>query len=165
MRYQSKEYMENFLGEHGSFDRVLEVGSADVTGNLRGLFSTSYYLGIDLRVWKNVDLQLNGHDLKKHFKKPSFDLVFYFDTLEHDDKFWETVEGMRFVLKPKGWMIIGVPGRHAPYHNPEPEDYWRFMKPAVATFFRDFDEVNITIQYDELDKEWESEIIGKGRKK
>lgn len=140
--------MEKFLSDKGThIHTVLEVGSRDVSGNIRDLFVEKDYTGSDMLDGKNVDVVVNGHDLAKHFKGKQFDLVFCFDTLEHDDAFWETIKNIYEVIKPGGWFVVGVPGRKCPLHE-YPQDYWRFMDQAVLkVFLRDYEDVYVETQY------------------
>jgi len=52
-------------------------------------------IGIDMRPGACVDIQMNAHDLLTKFEPNTFDCVICFDTLEHDDKFWLTVDNMK----------------------------------------------------------------------
>lgn len=163
MRNQSARFMEKVIADHGPFNDVLEVGSADVNGNVRNLFEGCNYIGTDMQAGNNVDIVVNGHDLKEHFKDKEFDLVFSFDTFEHDDKFWETMEQMKQVTKPGGWIVIGAPGRNCPLHE-HPGDYWRFMPQGIQSLMEGLAEVEIDAQHDEAGREPEDEIYAKGRK-
>ena len=128
------------------FNNLLNVGARDVTPGIlsvRDVFKIiPDYVGIDLFEGKDVTKVMDAHDIKKEFKENSFDLVVCCEMLEHDDKFWISVENMRWVTKPGGIMFISVPGGAAPFHD-WPSDYWRFMKPAVEKFFEGWEDVHI----------------------
>lgn len=95
--------------------RVLEIGSLDVNGQVRDLFTDAeVYIGVDNIAGRNVDVVLNGHDVLSHFGAGAFDLVLCLETLEHDPAFWLTLQGVRAVLKPGGLACISVPGRPCP---------------------------------------------------
>lgn len=89
---------------------------------------------------KDVDLVLNGHDLTNHFSKEGdhegetfieqFDTVLCMNTLEHDDKFWLTLDGINHVLKQGGLFIFAQPTLGFPIHN-HPDDYWRLTRSAL----------------------------------
>lgn len=157
------------------FNSLLNVGARDVNPGIlsvRDIFKdVSNYVGIDLFEGKDVTKVMDAHDIKKEFKENSFDLVVCCEMLEHDDKFWITVENMRWVTKPGGMLFISVPGGGAPLHE-WPGDYWRFMKAGVADFFKDFEDVKVDSW--DLDAFYEGmlghhyihgAIIGWGRKK
>lgn len=163
MRHQTPTFVRQFLEQiKPKRDKVLEVGSLDVNGNLRNLFPENY-TGLDMRSGANVDVVLNAHDLRTQFKKDEFDIVMCFDTLEHDDRFWITVENMKWTLKPGGWLLLGVPSRRCPLHE-HPSDYWRFMGPAMEVMLEGFTDTHIEIQKDNPNEETEDEIMGYGRK-
>lgn len=132
----TRDYLVEFLKIHPIQGKVLEVGSLDVNGNIRDILSGLDYTGVDMRTGRNVTLVLNSHDLKERFKEGEFDLVVCFDTLEHDNKFWLTIENMRWVLKSKGWLMIGVPSINHGIHE-QPEDYYRFTESVFKEIFFD----------------------------
>lgn len=157
MRHQTRTFVEQFLAKHpGEFKTVLEVGSRDINGNIRDLFAGIDYTGVDMQEGGSVTEAVNGHDLKGHFREKQFNLVCCFDMLEHDDKFWLTIENMREVLAPGGYLLIGVPSRNCPLHE-HPSDYWRFMPAAVEGFFREYEDFHMTVELDD-------EIYASGRK-
>ena len=158
MRHQTREFTQRFLDAHKVLPemKVLEVGSLDVNGIITDLFPAGTFTGVDMREGSNVDVVMNGHDLVSKFGEEAFDVVACFDTLEHDDKFWLTVEQMRKVLKKGGWMLIGVPGRNCPAHD-HPSDYWRFMFGAFNVFFEGFSDVVVEPENDD-------EVYGRGQK-
>ena len=161
MRHQSREYLAEFLKDK-SFKKVLEVGSLDVNGIVKDLFvNGEEYTGSDMRPGGNVDVVVNGHELDTRFDPESFDLVICFDTLEHDDAFWLTVEQMRKVLKPGGWLMIGVPSRYCPEHD-HPHDYWRFMPQMMKdVFLKDYLLIETKV---DKNGEFEDEVYGWGQK-
>jgi SAM-dependent methyltransferase len=92
------------------------------------------------------------------FDDDSFDLVVSNATLEHDRKFWLTVEEMRRVLRPGGLLMIGVPSfkkdpQQIPGIPPDAtltykvhmwHDYYRFSPKALKyVFFEGFDDVAV----------------------
>lgn len=161
MRHQSLSFIKEFMQKHGSPEHALDVGSRSVESQEtpRSLFGL--YTGVDMIDGVNVDVVANGHDLVKEFGKGSFDFVMTLDTLEHDDKFWLTVDQMKKVLKKGGWMLICVPSRRAPLHE-FPADYWRFMPSSMDTFFEGFADYYTEVQHEMPDIE--DEICGWGRK-
>ena len=66
--------------------RVLEVGSYDSDGSLRGLiesWSPAQYIGVDIRAGPGVDLVCDAEKLLDKFPAESFDVVFALEVLEH----------------------------------------------------------------------------------
>jgi SAM-dependent methyltransferase len=106
----------------------LDVGSLDVNGSVRDYFKGEY-VGIDIREGKNVDLVLSAHDIVSHFGEERFDVVVCCEMMEHDRKFWVTMEQFGKVLKPGGRLILTTRGIGFPLHE-YPWDLWRFTEEA-----------------------------------
>ena len=108
---------------------VLEVGSLDVNGTVRDLFTGARsYTGVDFRAGPGVDRVMNAHRLE--FADDAFDVVVSTEMLEHDDAFWESMREMGRVLKPRGVLIVTARGNGFMPHG-YPHDYWRFMPESV----------------------------------
>ena len=165
MRGQTGEFVQKFLKEKQIGGKVLDVGSLDINGTIKELFEKHglEYAGIDMRKGPNVGLVLNAHDIKDKLDENSFDVVCCFDTLEHDDKFWITLENMRWVLKEGGYLLIAVPGSGCPKHD-YPQDYWRFMENGVESFFEGMTDFYIEVQKDDPSHVEFDEIYGWAKK-
>ena len=163
MRRQTLEFLAKFIKEKKPKGTLLDVGSRNINGIITEMVKNAglEYEGLDMIKGDNVSLVLNAHDIKKKLKEGQFDVVCCFDTLEHDNKFWITVENIRWVLKKGGWLLIGVPSRYCPKHD-HPHDYWRFMEDGVKLMFAGMTDIYIKIDYN---KDTEDEIYGWGRKK
>lgn len=137
---KTRHLLPNNLG------KVIDVGSLDVNGKVLDVIEgTEYesYLGIDMREGKNVDVVMNGHDLIQHFEQGSFDTVVCMNTMEHDDAFWLTLNGINHVIKPGGHFIFAVPHFYFPEHN-YPDDYWRMSESATRNIiFRGYEILHI----------------------
>lgn len=161
-------FIKELWDEKGPFDKILEVGSLNENGSVRDFISGyKEYIGVDMRPGKDVDMVLNGHDLIKKWSKPTFDLVLCCETLEHDDRFWETVSNMQAVLKSGGWLVVTTPSINFFLHN-FPSDYYRFTAEAYKDFiFKDFLNVHIETYCDKDDPNKEkpnNTILGYGQK-
>lgn len=164
MRQQSRDLVTKLLEDKKiPPGKVLDVGSFDVSGNIRGCFNGWDYVGVDMRQGPNVSNVINAHQLDDDYSENEFDMVVCFDTLEHDDRFWDSIDQMKRVLKSGGYLVIGVPGRGCPLHS-HPDDYWRFMEPAVKKFFDGFDDVYTEVQKDDGNHDFEDEVYGYGKK-
>lgn len=111
-----------------SFRDVLELGSMDVNGSLRGLSPPgSRYVGVDMAAGPGVDHVVSaGSPLP--FPDATFDVALTSSTFEHDVCFWESfVECLR-VLRPGGFLYINAPSNHG-FHR-YPLDCWRFYPDA-----------------------------------
>jgi SAM-dependent methyltransferase len=107
---------------------ILDVGSQDVNGSLRGCAPPgSTYLGIDMSAGRGVDVILEDpHHYP--FEDGRFDIVVSTSCLEHDPMFWLTFLEMARVTKPGGYIYINVPS-NGQYHR-FPTDNWRFYPDA-----------------------------------
>ena len=81
---------------------VVEVGSLNINGTVRALFSECNYVGVDLGAGKDVDVIGEFHTL--NFSPP--DVVISVETLEHDIHWRETLEHMHATVKAGGLMIV-----------------------------------------------------------
>jgi len=105
---------------------VLDVGSYDVNGNLRNIFTerNCIYTGLDMCKGKNVDVVSSSHNIP--FENESFDIIISTSCFEHDSMFWMTFREMARVVKKGGYIYINAPSA-GPYHG-YPGDCWRFYK-------------------------------------
>lgn len=114
--------------------RVLDIGSLDVNGSPRTIFSdATEYIGTDMRAGEGVDLQLSNRSLLSEFDYHSFDTILCLNTLEHDIKFWMTVMQIHAMLKPGGYFYFSSPTVSFPLHR-HPKDYWRFTDDSLKEF-------------------------------
>ena len=108
---------------------VLEVGSRDINGSYRPIFDdervVAQYVGIDVTDGPGVNFVVEPHHWS--FKIGYFDVIICGQTLEHDPKFWLTLEQIRNSAKPGTLACIIAPGC-GPQHNPP--DYYRFLPHA-----------------------------------
>lgn len=165
---QVKEFIDVFWKEKGPFKKVLDVGSLDVNGSVRQSITEGYeeYTGVDMRDGQGVDVVLNGHVLTSRWPDPQFDLITCCDTLEHDDQFWLTVEQMRAVLNPGGYLLIAVPSFFHDRHE-HPSDYYRFLETVLQdVFFQGYEDAHVeTLAWSKgADNQRPDEIIGYARK-
>lgn len=124
---------EAYLKEPG---RVLEVGAFNVNGTPRTVFEAvaESYIGTDMNAGNGVDVVVNNADLLTVFEPASFDTVMCCECLEHDMKFWQTVETLRLLVKLGGYLLVTTPTYGFPVHN-YPRDYWRFGVDAYEQVF------------------------------
>ena len=118
--------------------RVLDVGSLDINGSVKDYYgkATTEFIGIDMQEGKGVDIVMNAHDLLTKFEPESFDVIFCMNTLEHDNRFWVTLENMYLLLKTGGYLVFGSPTYNFPIHK-HPKDYYRFLEDAVREVVMD----------------------------
>lgn len=142
-----QDWMKKVKPKTGNLGHVLEVGSLNINGTAKDYFEFTDWIGIDMMDGKDVDEVINGHDIKTNFKEGIFDTVVCMNTLEHDDKFWLTLEGINFALKKGGLLIFAQPTLGFPIHN-HPDDYWRLTRSALEkVIFEGFEIIDIEEVY------------------
>jgi len=125
---------------------VLDVGSYDVNGTLKPLFSHCKYTGCDIGAGPNVDVvQTLPHVLP--FTDESFDVVISANCLEHCKRPWELILEMDRVLKPSGIIAVSLPWVGIGYH-PYPIDCYRITPDAMSELFGPWMEDNGRFSYE-----------------
>lgn len=89
---------------HFDAARVLEVGSLDINGSVRDLFSACDYTGVDLQDGPGVDLACPGHLLA--LPSGHFDTVISAECFEHNPFWRETFANMLRMTRPGGLVLI-----------------------------------------------------------
>lgn len=130
------DFAREFLLADKNFDKVLDVGSRNINGSLKELFSgrCQEYIGLDLCDGKGVDIVADAENLLEIFPGDTFDCVVCCETLEHTKNPLLIVENMRKVLKPGGWLFITTPSIGHPIHD-WPNDYYRFFESTFRDVF------------------------------
>lgn len=128
--------------------KVLEIGSLNINGTARDYFKADSWIGIDMVAGKDVDKVMNAHDIWLESEwRDNFDAIVCMNTLEHDDKFWITLEQINKVLKKGGYFIFAQPTIEFPIHS-HPDDYWRVTESAVRkVIFEGFTILDIETVY------------------
>jgi hypothetical protein len=124
--YRWVESIKPLLPKRG---KVLEIGSLNVNGSVRPLFSGYDYLGIDIQAGQDVDLVMNGNDIGKTWHH-EFEIVIACSVFEHDPFWFKTLDGIKEVIVPHGAFICSVPDFGFSLHS-YPFDYYRFSEAAV----------------------------------
>lgn len=115
---------------------VLDVGSLDINGTNRYLFTDCHYVGVDLVAGKNVDVVGAMHTLTAASlgNKYEFDVVICTEVLEHDIHWRSTLRALYERTAPGGLLIITCAGIGRPEHgthavspgdSPGTNDYYR----------------------------------------
>lgn len=95
--------------------KVLEVGSLDVVGSIRGLFADCDYTGLDVAPGKGVDVVCEGQ--KYDGADGSFDTVISCEAMEHNPHWAETFRNMVRVCRPGGVVIMTCATIGRPEHG------------------------------------------------
>ena len=127
-----KEYKDTYLDKA---QYVVELGSFNVNGGVRHFFEDDKidYCGVDMVRGPGVDIVSDIHECNKLFDYQP-DVVICLETLEHDNKPWESIKAMRELLQPHGYLIISTPMNGFPDHK-YPKDYFRYMTDAYTDLF------------------------------
>lgn len=146
MNGEVQNFIERCVSQYPVYGRVLEVGSLDICGSARRWFTKDgqqkeptkrfpQYVGVDRVAGNLVDEVLSGHDLVHRFGNQSFDVVISTSALEHDEKFWVTLEQIGQVLVHGGWLILTVPSWRGEGPH-DLHDYYRFMPEGVEVLIK-----------------------------
>ena len=119
--------------------RVLEVGSLDVNGSVRGdimALGPAEYVGIDIRPGPGVDVLCDAGDLVAQFGEGAFDVVVSTELLEHARDWRRVISNIKRVTAPGGVMIVSTRSYGVDFHR-RPFDYWRYEKEDFQEIFSD----------------------------
>lgn len=101
--------------------RIVEVGSADVYGSVRGIFQGARdYVGLDLAMAPGVDVVVSGGVIP--VASESVDVVLNAEALEHDPNWRLTIEECLRVLRPGGLLVMSCAGPGRPEHGTQRTD-------------------------------------------
>lgn len=89
--------------------KILEIGSHDVNGSLRKVFSGNEFTGVDLSPGEGVDVVASGHEVEFH--DGSFDLTVSSECFEHNPYWAETFQNMHRMTKKSGLVVITCASR------------------------------------------------------
>jgi SAM-dependent methyltransferase len=115
--------------------RVLEIGSRNVSGNVRRhLFpSVSEYVGFDIHAGDNVDVVGDAHRLSEALPRDHFDAVFCISVFEHLAMPWKVAVEMNRVLRKGGLVFVATHPTWPPHELPW--DFWRYGSEAFKVLF------------------------------
>ena len=95
---------------------MLEVGSYDVNGTVRGIFGeVKQYIGVDLVEGPGVDVIGYGHELDH--PDASFDAAISGECFEHDPHWADTFTNMIRMTRPGGLVAFTCASRGRPEHG------------------------------------------------
>lgn len=87
---------------------VLDVGSYDMNGSYKPLFTNHNYTGLDICTGPNVDLAVSD-PYHWPIEDAAFDMVISGQALEHIEQPWRTLQEIARVLKPGGICCLIAP--------------------------------------------------------
>lgn len=135
MHASAMAWMSTQIKQFGLYNKkVLEMGSFNVNGSVRELF-TGDYLGIDIREGDGVDQVLDASSLPEELSN-SFDVVVSTEMLEHCEDWRAVINSMKDAISNKGRILLTTRGPGFGRHE-YPGDYWRFTPEHMAEIFAD----------------------------
>jgi SAM-dependent methyltransferase len=130
MHQSSYEKMEAFVDNYlkpkkNEYLIILDLGSQDVNGSYKPLFSLSKwkYIGLDVSEGKNVDIVIPDPYSWSGIGSNYADVIISGQTFEHIEYIWLTMDEIFRVLKPGGICCIIAPSSGAEHKYPT--DCWR----------------------------------------
>ncbi len=97
--------------------RVIEFGSQYINGSIRDYFKCGFYIGVDWRAGKFVDLVCLTHETP--FATESFDTIVSASMLEHDPYWQKSLDKMISLMKPNGILVLSWGAFFNPIHERE----------------------------------------------
>lgn len=138
--------------------RVLEIGSLDVNGTVRGLFHRcERYDGIDRRPGRGVDVVCDVRDYAAGYEGALYDVVVCCEVLEHDPAPREVIEAAEWLLKAGGVLILTAAGEARAPHGcdggilPPAEHYRNVSDGMLAEWLTGWDSWQVTWSRDRAD--------------
>lgn len=121
--YEQQEFCRRMRGmfpEYFKEKKILDIGSLDINGNNRFLFTSCEYIGLDVGHGSNVDVVSVGH----LYDAPdeSFDTIISTEVFEHDMFYTETIKNVIRMLKPGGAFIFTCASHGRPEHGTRKSD-------------------------------------------
>lgn len=98
------EYVRDKFPEYFINKKVLDVGSGDINGNNKYLFTNCEYDGNDVCVAPNVTIVSNTKDLL--IDDNTFDTIISTECFEHDIEYEESLKKIYKLLKPGGLFVF-----------------------------------------------------------
>ena len=97
-------FVKGILNNYFINKKVLDVGSGDINGNNRQLFTDCDYHGNDVMLAPNVTIVSKTKDLT--FEDNSFDTIVSTECFEHDPEYIESFKKIYKMLKPDGLFFF-----------------------------------------------------------
>jgi len=121
--------------------RVLEIGSRNVNGSLRGhtvALGPLSYVGVDLVSGNGVDVVCNVSAIVERFGEGCADIVISTEMLEHAEDWRTAVSIMKRALVVNGVLLLTARSPGFQLHD-YPSDWWRFTLGDMRKIFADFE--------------------------
>ena len=110
-QFQFVRNVRDLLPERFRNVRVLEIGSQDINGSVRSMFTARRYVGVDVAEGPGVDVVCRGEDVAD--PDGSYDFVISCEVMEHNPEWVRTLQNMVRLARPGGLILMtcAAPGR------------------------------------------------------
>jgi len=118
MHDQAKDFtvfVKRILGSYFTEKKVLDVGSGDINGNNRFLFTNCSYEGNDVIQAANVSIVSKTKELP--FEDGTFDTIISTECFEHDPEYKESFQKIYRMLKAGGLFCFTCASTGRPEHG------------------------------------------------
>lgn len=150
------KYVKNKFPAYFYKRQVLEVGSLNINGTVRDLFTECYYVGLDVAEGKGVDIVCEGQNYDAPTE--SFDVVISCECFEHNPEWVATFTNMHRMTRTLGLVVMTCATTGRAEHGTTrttPQDSpltiglgWDYYKNLTEQDFRDnFDLDNMFSDY------------------
>lgn len=125
--------VKNVYPDYFNGKNVVEFGSLNLNGTVRGFFTDCHYTGVDLIEGDGVDVVSKCHEYKWQPQRQP-DVVISCEMLEHDEDWEASIKHMASILNWGGLLLLtcATTGRpehgtrsHSPADSPATNDYYR----------------------------------------
>lgn len=151
-KYVVEKFPEMFVNKHS-----LDVGSLDVNGNNRWMFTDGSYTGIDIGQGPNVDVVSLGHEYFAPDNK--YDVIVSTECFEHDMYYPLTLLNIVRMLKPGGIFVFTCATEGRPEHGTSRSDKSAapLLKDEWADYYKNLTEEDIrnAVDIDNIFSEYE----------
>lgn len=103
MHPQARDYVTRQVAEHGPFASVVEFGSININGEVRDLFGSADYTGVDIVPGPGVDVV---HDCASYQHPAKVDCVVCCEVLEHTKDGRKIIANAHRLLRVGGVLIL-----------------------------------------------------------
>lgn len=101
------DFVAHYARNGGPFATVVEIGSRDINGSVRALFTGARYVGLDLYPGPSVDRVGDALDYEPGYP---VDQVVCCEVLEHAERWPELIAAAAGWLRPGGHLVITCAG-------------------------------------------------------
>ena len=157
--HSKMEWFKNNYLDNSKRLSILDVGSLDTTGtyNYSDIFREQKwkYTGLDFESGHNVHLVVKDIYNWREIKSNSYDVIISGQFFDHLEFFWKTLDEIKRVLKPNGYLCIIVPSA-GPKHGGELPNCYIFKEDGLKAMAKSIglDVLHVSIDTREEAEPW-----------